>query len=140
MTGVPEARISIVTVFCRRDLWHSALQARSLRLFLAPRAVAEVLFIYNEYDHHLTSAELGRLKNEFGDVPVSFAHCLDFAPSFAGVSPLGWSSQQILKILAACSPGFDNWPPRCLEWVVTTQSGLPQVFLCSVGRRFSVPA
>ena len=31
-------------------------------------------------------------------------------------------------------------PPRCLEWVVTTQSGLPQVFLCSVGRRFSVPA
>ncbi len=34
----------------------------------------------------------------------------------------------------------EQGPPRCLEWVVTTQSGLPQVFLCSVGRRFSVPA
>ena len=27
-------------------------------------------------------------------------------------------------------------PPRCLEWLVTTQPSLLQVFLCSVARRF----
>jgi hypothetical protein len=31
-------------------------------------------------------------------------------------------------------------PPRCLEWVVTIESGLPQAFLCSAERRFFAPA
>ena len=34
----------------------------------------------------------------------------------------------------------ENTAPRCLEWVVTTHSSLPQVFLCSAERRFLVPA
>jgi integrase/recombinase XerC len=37
--------------------------------------------------------------------------------------------------------GITNYlPPRCLKWVVTVQSGLPQAFLCSVERRFFAPA
>jgi hypothetical protein len=31
-------------------------------------------------------------------------------------------------------------PPRCLAWVVTIQTGLPQVFLGSAERCFFVPA
>lgn len=96
-----QSKFSILTVFCRRDLWHIELQARSLRRFCDQREIVDILFIYNEYTERLSAADAARIARACDGLPVRFSHCLDFAPFSESYCPIGWCSQQILKILGA---------------------------------------
>jgi hypothetical protein len=81
----------------------------------------------------VTAIYFARAVNQRKDATLDYlglAHAAFYDPESTGLMKPPRFTGKYLKIT----------PPRCLKWVVTVQSGLPQAFLCSVERRFFAPA
>lgn len=98
---------SFVTVAHADDEWLLRLQARSMRLYLAPSLVGEIVVVEN-FDVGRHVAWRDRLRLEYGDLVdrVRFVPAQVLGPMPAAA---GWWTQQALKLLICRAVAFQRY-------------------------------